>query len=83
MCLNTMCSLLCFNMFVLIFFPARMEFRPLIEMTPDQLEPQVEMELNQKRESPSEEEDSMGANTTSRVLQRVVRTRCKQTGLCV
>lgn len=49
--------------------PARMEFRPLVEMTPDQLEPQVEMELNDERPSLTDGERTRG-DATSKILQR-------------
>lgn len=48
-----------------------MEFRPLLEMTPEQLEPQVEMELNEECHSPSQDDQRhTNGDATSKILQR-------------
>lgn len=55
---------------------ARMEFRPLVEMTPEHLEPQVEMELNEERSS-SLDYDAVtpSGGATSKILQKCGRVR--------
>ncbi|CAJ1430065.1 unnamed protein product [Effrenium voratum] len=49
--------------------PARMEFRPMVEMTPEHLEAQVEMELKQPEDSP----DSEPLDFSLRLIEKKVK----------
>ncbi|KAL8270042.1 hypothetical protein Esti_006034 [Eimeria stiedai] len=56
--------------------PKRMEFRPMVEMTPQQLQPQVELELEARSEEPEMDPSSFsfgsghGVSATERLVEK-------------
>jgi len=59
--------------------PARMEFRPMVEMTPDHLETQVEMELKEQEEE-NNTSDKEGQEPATTFSVRLIEKMAKQGG---
>eukprot|EP00928_Gymnodinium_smaydae_P041398 TRINITY_DN28021_c0_g2_i1.p1 TRINITY_DN28021_c0_g2~~TRINITY_DN28021_c0_g2_i1.p1 ORF type:complete len:569 (-),score=129.02 TRINITY_DN28021_c0_g2_i1:178-1884(-) len=57
---------------VSLALPMRMEFRPMVEMTPKHLEAQVEMELKRREEEGEDEGDEI-ANFATRLIDKKAR----------
>ncbi|CAK9030858.1 unnamed protein product [Durusdinium trenchii] len=56
--------------------PARMEFRPMVEMTPDHLEAQVEMALQEEEENP----DEVVTDFSARLIEKLAKDNKNKPG---
>mmetsp|Transcript_1290 Transcript_1290/g.3988 ORF Transcript_1290/g.3988 Transcript_1290/m.3988 type:complete len:525 (+) Transcript_1290:1080-2654(+) len=59
--------------------PARMEFRPMVEMTPDHLEAQVEMELQEAEEN-ADEGDEVVTDFSVKLIEKLAKDNKSKPG---